>query len=422
MSQQPLSHLAETLIGSEIVKLGNMINERIRNGEKIYNFTIGDFDPNLFPIPLALEEAIIEAYKTKKTNYPAAEGILALRESVSKFLNQWEGLNYQPNEIQIASGGRPLIYTIFRAIVDKGDKVIYGVPSWNNNHYVHMTEGVHCLIPCLPENHFMPAPSDIAPHIKGATLLCLCTPQNPTGTTLSKDSLEAICDMVIEENETRSADEKKLYVLFDQMYWTLTFGETKHHHPIALRPAMKDYSIFVDGISKVFAATGVRIGWSMGPAYVIAKMKAILSHLGAWGPMAEQHAVANYLTQTDAIQSYLSNFKKAVEDRLVTIYQGFMALKSKGYSVDAISPQAAIYLTIKIDLVGKICADGTLLSSQEAVTAYILGEAKIAVVPFSAFGAGANSAWYRLSVGTCVLEEIPQMLLQLETAVSKLTN
>jgi aspartate aminotransferase len=420
MSSTKLSHLSETLIGSEIVKLGNLISERIRAGEKIYNFTIGDFDPKIFPIPAELEALIIESYQHRNTSYPAAEGVLDLRKAVSSFLKDWEGLDYAPNEIQIASGGRPLIYTIFRAIVDKSDKVVYGVPSWNNNHYVHMTEGVHCVVECSVENNFMPTVDDVREHVKGATLICLCTPQNPTGTTLTKHDLSEICDLIIAENATRKEGEKKCYLLFDQMYWTLTYGNTMHYNPISLRPAMKEFTIFVDGISKAFASTGVRVGWSMGPELVISKMKAILSHLGAWAPMAEQKAVAKYLYEKEAIATYLNHFKSEVEIRLHNIYDGFLVLKEKGYTVDAVTPQAAIYLTIKIDLVGKTDASGNKISSQTDVTAYILSEAKLAVVPFSAFGGTSNSPWYRLSVGTCVKEEIPNMLKQLETALSKL--
>jgi aspartate aminotransferase len=292
-----LSQLAETLIGSEIVKLGNTISERIRNGEKIYNFTIGDFDPTIFPIPQELEDEIIDAYKHHYTNYPPADGIPELRQAVSTFIKDGEGIEYAPNEILIASGGRPLILTVFRTIVDRGDKVIYATPSWNNNHYVHMMEGVHCVIEATPENNFMPLAADIAPHIAGASLICLCSPQNPTGTTLPKRELEKICDLVLEENKRRGEWQKKCYVMYDQMYWTLTYGDTQHYNPVSLRPEMKEYTVFVDGISKAFAATGVRVGWSLGPAFIIAKMKAILSHVGAWAPMAEQKATAKYLLQ-----------------------------------------------------------------------------------------------------------------------------
>jgi aspartate aminotransferase len=285
---------------------------------------------------------------------------------------------------------------------------------------VHLTDGEHCLIDCLPENNFMPLPQDVEQHIKGATLISLCSPQNPTGTTLTKESLTKICDLIVAENNSRSADEKKLYLMYDQMYWTLTYGEIEHYNPVSLNPAMKQYTVFIDGISKAFCATGVRVGWSMGPANVIAKMKAILSHVGAWAPMAEQKATAKYLMQTEAIKTFLAAYKKEIEYRLVNIYNGFIALKNKGYAVDAVTPQAAIYLTIKIDLVGKQTAEGTILNNQADVTAYILGEAKIAVVPFYCFGASNNSPWYRLSVGTCKKEDIPIVLSNLEAALVKL--
>ena len=415
-----LSHLAGSLVGSEIVKLGNAINDRIRQGEKIYNFTIGDFDPSIFPIPLELENLIIDAYRKHYTSYPAADGIVELRQAVSGFLKEWEGLEYAPNEIQIAAGGRPLIYTIFKTIVNKGDKVIYAVPSWNNNHYVHMSEAVHCMIEATPENNFMPTAADIAPHIAGASLLALCTPQNPTGTTFFKSELEKICDLVLEENKQRGPDARKLYVMFDQMYWTLTYGKIEHYNPVSLRPEMREYTIFVDGISKVFCATGVRVGWSFGPAEIMAKMKAILSHLGAWAPMAEQKATAAYLQMNDSIKVFLQTFRAKIEERLVRIHDGFIKLKMEGYHVDAVAPQAAIYLTVKVDLAGSTTALGQVLNDQADVTAYLLSEAKLAIVPFYAFGAPKNSPWYRLSVGTCKKEEIDEMLARLKGALQQL--
>jgi aspartate aminotransferase len=414
-----LSKLAESLIGSEIVKLGNEINNRIRNGEKIYNYTIGDFAPAIFPIPEALEDGIVEAYRAGFTNYPPADGILALREAVSGFIKHYEGIHYEPNEIQIASGGRPLIYSLFSTIVDPGDKVIYAVPSWNNNHYTHLNHGTPCEIAATPENDFMPTAEEIAPHIKGAALLCLCTPQNPTGTTLSKEALEAICDLVLEENRSRGANDKKLYVLFDQMYFTLTYGNTRHYHPVSLRPEMKEYTISIDGISKALSATGVRVGWAMGPAPVMAKMKALLSHIGAWAPIAEQKATADFLADTDALDEFLEEFKEELEVRLWKIYRGFEALKQKGYPVAAIAPQAAIYLTVKIDLKGSK-ADDQVLENQEAVTQYILSRAGLAIVPFHCFGADKESPWYRISVGTCKLEELDDVFEKLEQALEAL--
>jgi aspartate aminotransferase len=415
-----LSYLSETLIASEIVSLGGEIREKIRQGEKIYNFTVGDFDPKIFPIPKALEEGIIEAYRDHFTNYPAAEGNLDLRESIAFFLKQRENLDYTPAEILVAGGGRPLIYALFRAVVDKGDKVIYAAPSWNNNHYTHFNDAQHIVVQTKPENNFMPSAEDIEPHIKGATLICLCSPQNPTGTTITKKDLESICDMVLNENAGRGTDEKKLFMMYDQMYWHLTYGDVEHYDPVSLRPEMKPFVVYIDAISKVFAATGVRVGWSFGPVEIIDKMKSILGHIGSWAPMAEQKATAKFLLQKENIDEYLQGFKAAIEERLHSIYNEFIKLKKEGFQVDAIAPQAAIYLTIKIDLTGKKTADGKLLAKQSDVTAHILNEAKLAVVPFSAFGANKNSPWYRLSVGTCQLKDIHEMIRRLKESMQEL--
>jgi aspartate aminotransferase len=159
----------------------------------------------------------------------------------------------------------------------------------------------------------------------------------------------------------------------------------------------------------------------MGPANLIAKMKAINSHVGAWSPMAEQHATAIYLKQTANIDNYFTHFKTGISERLNRIYAGLIQLKAEGFTIDAVAPQAAIYLTIQVDLVGKKTATGNILTKQTDVTAYLLDEAKLAIVPFSAFGASTESSWYRMSVGTCKTEEIDAMLQQLKDALLRLS-
>lgn len=414
-----LSDLAETLIGNEIVRMNGEIKELMGKGERIFNFTIGDFDPSIFQIPRELEEEIVYSYRKHFTNYPLGEGDIELRKAVSAFLKDRQGIDYGTDEILIAAGGRPLIYTLFRAIVNKGEKVIYAVPSWNNNHYVHFTEGEHCLIETTAETNFMPTAEMLAPHIAGASLLALCSPLNPTGTVFSKEQLQEICHLVVNENEKRG-DGKKLYVLFDQIYWLLTYGTTVHYDPVSLCPEIRPYTVFVDGISKCFAATGVRVGWSLGPAHIISKMKAILSHVGAWSPLPEQKATAKYLLQKGSVDQYLKIFKSELNERLQKIYEGFIKLKREGFPVDAIAPQAAIYLSIQLDLKGKTTPSGQLLERQADITHYILNQAKLAVVPFPIFGASSGSSWYRLSVGNCRKEEINEMLGQLKDALQKL--
>lgn len=330
-------------------------------------------------------------------------------------------LEYSAAEILIAGGARPLIYAIYQTIVDPDDKVIFPVPSWNNNHYTYLSSGQQVLIETSPENNFMPTAAELKPHVQDAVMVALCSPLNPTGTTFSKEQLEEICDMILEENKRRGHDQKPLYLMYDQIYWLLTMDGTTHVDPVSLRPEMKTYTIFVDGISKGFAATGVRVGWAFGPTGIINKMKAILGHVGAWAPKAEQLATAAFLSKQTAVDDYLKWIRKTVKKRFDLFYEGFNELKNEGLGVDVISPKAAIYMTIKFDLKGKKTTDNNILQTTGDVTSYILNEAGFAVVPFYAFGASAESSWYRLSVGTSVAEEIPEIIGKLRTALQKLS-
>ncbi len=414
-----VSVLAQTLKGSEIIKIGNEINELKKQGQDIANLTIGDFDPGIYPIPQELQQGIIEAYRAHQTNYPPADGVLVLRQQVSQFLQREFELSYSANEILVASGSRPLIYSAYLALVDPGDKVIYPAPSWNNNHYCHITGAQEIAVTTAPENNFLPRAADLRPHLQGATLLALCSPQNPTGTMFEEADLEEICDLVIAENNRRSEGEKPLYIMYDQIYSMLTFGK-KHVDPVSLRPELKDYVVYIDGISKYLASTGVRVGWGFGPEKIISKMRGIVGHMGAWAPKAEQVATAQYLQQDEDLHYYLSGFKGKIQEVLTALYNGFQRLKTNGFAVDAIQPMGAIYLTVKIDYTGKITPEGTLLKEAADVNFYLIKEAKVALVPFSAFGTGPDVNWFRASVGTSTLQEIEAMLPRIETALAKL--
>ncbi|WP_316840875.1 pyridoxal phosphate-dependent aminotransferase [Pedobacter gandavensis] len=414
-----VSVLANTLIGSEIIKIGNEVNEMKRKGAEIANLTIGDFDPSIFPIPAELRDEIIDAYHHNQTNYPPADGILPLRETVVGVLKDRYDLNYTAQDILVAGGSRPLIYATYLALIDPGDKVIYPAPSWNNNHYCHLSSAQGIAVETTVEDNFMPTAAQLKPHFKGATLLALCSPLNPTGTMFTKEQLEEICDAVIAENDSRSPDEKPLYIMYDQIYSLLTFGK-EHINPVSLRPELKDYVIYIDGISKCLSATGVRVGWAFGPENIIGKMKSILGHIGAWAPKAEQVAVAKYFKNATLVDQYLTSFKQQVQNSLDALYNGFQQLKTAGLAVDAVIPMGAIYLTLKIDYIGKTTPEGEVLKNSADVNFYLIKEAQVALVPFSAFGTDEMVNWFRASVGGCSLSDIENMIPRIKTALTKL--
>ena len=415
-----LSKLADNIQTSPILTIAAEINGRKAKGEKIYNLTVGDFDSSIFPIPDALTEATIKAYQDHQTNYPGAFGLPPIRQSVANMLNRVCGLNYVADDVIIASGSRPVIYAIYRAIVDPGDKVVFPVPSWNNEHYASMTEAKAVTVETTPEENFMPTAASLEPHLDDAVLLALCSPLNPTGTVLSKKALKEICQLVVEKNKQRQQGEKPLYVMFDQVYWMLTFGNTSFYHALAECPEIRNYAIFVDGMSKAFAGTGIRVGWATGASHVINKMVSIIAHVGAWAPKPDQVAVGQYLAQDELVDRHLKEFRAALEQRLDDFFAGIMRLKEKGYDVDAIEPQAAIYLSVKINIQGRVTAQGKTLESDDDVQRYLLDVAGFGVLPFSWFGAHNYGNWYRISVGTCSLQDIVEVMQRLERALEQL--
>lgn len=416
----PVSDMAENLIGSEIIKLGGEINRMIADGAKVHNMTIGDFDPEIFPIPQELTDEIVSAYRSHKTNYPPADGIRELRQAVSDFLWKRGNLAYPADNILIAGGARPIIYSIYQTLVDPGEKVIFPVPSWNNNHYCHLTRAQQILIEAKPENNFMPIREDIEPYIGEAVMVAVCSPLNPTGTVFSRKQLEDICDLILEENARRGPDKKPVYLMYDQIYWMLTFGNVEHFDPVSLRPAMKDYTVYVDGISKSLAATGVRVGWAFGPTKIMAKMRAILGHIGAWAPKAEQVATAHYLNNENAVDGFIEDIKQKVSGRLFALHQGISQMNRDGLPVMSIQPEGAIYLSVKFNLLGKKTPDGETIQTTTDIFSYLLENAGFAAVPFTAFGNSPGTEWFRVSVGTCRQEDIPGLLENMRAALSRI--
>jgi aspartate aminotransferase len=416
-----VSTMARGLVGSEILKIAADIRALVRGGREICNLTVGDFDPKQFPIPERLRTAIVAALERGETNYPPSDGVLELRQAVARFYERELGLRYPTESVLIAGGARPLLYGIYRTLLDPGDRVVYPTPSWNNNHYVHLSGAVGVPIACKREHAFLPTRDDLIAALPSARLVCLNSPLNPTGTAIEPDVLRAICAAILDENRGRERrGERPLYLLYDHVYWMLCFGDMRHVTPPELAPEMARYTLFVDGISKAFAATGVRVGWSVGPIDVIERMSAVLGHVGAWAPRAEQVATVALLDDVAGMRKYHATFRLHVETRLNKLHDGLMAMKRAGLPVDSLPPMGTIYLTARIHPVGRRTSDGKLLASSDDVRRHLLEAAGFAIVPFSAFGVERDEGWFRLSVGAVSEKQIDAALPRVHAALAAL--
>ena len=419
--EQRLGAMSRGLIGSEILRIANEIRAIVAKGASVCDLTVGDFNPQHFPIPSVMSKALTAAIERGQTNYPPTSGLNELREAVQKWYSRELGLEYPLESILINSGSRPGIYGTFRTVCDTGDRVVYSIPSWNNNHYTHLVGGVGATIQTGAADRFLPSREAVRAALPGTRLLCLCTPLNPTGTMIAKDVLFGISEDIVRENESRERrGERPLYLLYDQVYWTLTFGDAKHYTPPGLVPEMARYTVFVDGISKAFAATGLRVGWAVGPVDVIAKMSSLLAHVGAWAPRPEQFATIALLGDPTAVREFQTGMKRGLQSRLDALRKGFAAMQAEGLPVDSSEPAGAIYLAAQIAPFGRRTPDGAVLATNDDVRRYVLTAAGMGVVPFQAFGSTEDDGWFRLSVGAVSLAEVEAMLPRLRTALLNL--
>ena len=408
--QDSLSKNVRGLVGSEILKIAADVRQMIDGGERICNLTVGDFDTSQFPIPARLQEYIHQAYADGETNYPPADGVIELRSVLCDYAAREWGARYPVESVLVSSGARPILYGAYRTLVDPGDKVVYPVPSWNNNHYVWMSGANGVVVTTQAKDQFMPTVEVIAPHLRDARIICLNSPLNPTGTVIPEEQLRALTEAVVEENQRRKrVGQRHLFLVHDQIYSALVFGSIRHHMPVALVPEAAPWVISLDGISKCFAATGLRVGWMFAAPAIAAKMKALIGHVGAWAPRPEQVAVARFLSEPETVREYQSTMNRRVKARLDALYDGFVLMREQGYPVDCIEPQGAIYLSLRLDLIGKTIG-GVRIERNEQIRALLLDRAGMAVVPFQAFGLEKDSGWFRISVGAVSMADIETCL------------
>ena len=394
------SPMAAAMQGSAILAIAGEVRALRAAGEAVANFTIGDFDPSLFPIPAALVAGIKAKLDAGETNYPPAVGMPELRSAIRHYYKERLGLDYPEGTVQVGSGARPPIYSAFRSILAPGDVVVHPVPTWNVRYYVHLNQAEGIAVVTKPENGFMPTLDDLLPHLPRARVLVLNSPLNPSGTVIAEDLLRPVCEAIIEENRRReAAGERPLILLYDQVYQQLVFDGYAHTTPIHLVPEMAKYTILVDAISKAWAATGLRLGWAVAPPWIIGRMKPLVGHMGAWAARAEQLATADLLAAPESTDAFMNDFRGTLQSRLRRLRDGLLAMKAEGLPVDCLDAQGAIYLSARFDLAGRRLVDRTV-ETDEDVRSVLLHGAGVAVVPFTAFGYPDRTGWVRFSVGS----------------------
>jgi len=416
--------MANAMSGSSILNIANEIRELLGRGVDVANLTVGDFSPSEFPIPTRLTQELLSAVGEGDTNYPPSAGVWDLRDAVRNYIRRTQGLDYPLEGVAIVSGGRPTLYSTFRLLTDPGDKVVFPVPSWNNHNYQDTSQVRSISVQCHREDAFQPTIDILRPHLEDARLFVLNSPQNPSGGVMPRQRIAEFGEYLVQENERRkNIGAPPLYLLFDQIYQSLVFEGHEHVSPVEVVPACAPYVIHADGISKGFAATGLRCGWAFGPPPVIEKVVALGTHCGTWAPKPVQQATAQFLRDSTAVDSWNREMIQSVRERLECLSEVMGDLKNAGHPIDSIDPQGAIYLSVRFGLKDYVTKDGKELTNNEDIRSWLLQECSFALVPFSAFGVEPNQedGWFRASIGAVSCDDLKAAGPRLLQALDSLT-
>lgn len=412
-----------TMQGSRILAAATEAKELRSQGVDVCDLTVGDFAPEQFRAPESFLTDVTKEILAGQNQYPPSDGIPELQQAVTSFYSRELGVTFPAKSVVVCGGARPPIYAVFRCLVGQGDKVLYFVPGWNNDYYTQLCHGQHVAVETKPENNFFPTVQDVESHITDplVRLVCLNSPLNPCGTVIDRSVLQGICQTIVAENRRRvSLGWKPVHLLFDMVYWPLTFGEARFHHPIELVPEIAPWVVYVDAISKWMVGTGLRLGWAVVPTYLYEPMRDFMGHVGGWGPRPVQVATAKFLKNESEFKVFTQGLRNGLQGRLQTVRSFFENMQTDGLPVESTVPQGAIYLSVRFNIIGKTTPSGQVLHTNNDIRQYLLHEAHVALVAFQAFSLWEDTGWFRISVGAVGTDALNAGLLRLRNAVMAL--
>lgn len=409
-----------TMAGSRILAAAADARAARASGIEIGDLTVGDYDPGQYRAPHTFLRILTREIDTGRNQYPPSDGLPELQASVLSLYEERLGIRFPSRSVVICGGARPPIYAVFRTLVGPGDKVVYPVPSWNNDYYCALTGATQVPIRTVPESNFMPTVADIEAHLSdpATRLVCINSPLNPCGTVISEDVLRGICQAIVDENIRRAASgTRPVFLLFDQVYWPLVYGDARHVHPIGLVPEIAPHVLYVDAISKWLVGTGLRLGWVVVPTYLYEPIRDFMGHVGGWAPRPVQAATATYLIDRTDLEHFHRGLRSELDQRLTLVREAFEAMRAEGLPVEVLRPEGAIYASVRFDILGYRTQAGTVLRTNDDIRRYLLQEARVALVAFQAFGLPEDTGWFRLSVGAVGSESLSEALHRVAEAV-----
>ncbi|ABR48805.1 aminotransferase, class I and II [Alkaliphilus metalliredigens QYMF] len=338
-------------------------------GMNVISFGVGEPD---FQTPDYIKQAAIKAIEEKSIGYTPAPGMLQLRQSICNKLASDNELEYLPQHIIVSNGAKHSVYNIFQAVCNPGDEVIIPVPYWvSYPEHVKMADAIPVYIDCPEENDFKMKPEDFLAAISSKTkAIILNSPSNPTGAVYSKKELEQIAKIAVDHN---------ILVVSDEIYEKLIYGNEKHVSIASLNSEIKDLTIVINGMSKGYAMTGWRIGYTASNSEIAKIMSNIQSHATSNPNTVAQYASIEALERD---QSSIETMRLAFDERRKYMINRVNEIQN----LSCIAPNGAFYIMMNISqLIGKV-VDGKIINGSMDFAEVLLDRTHVAVVPGIAFG------------------------------------
>jgi len=345
------------------------------SGRDVISLTVGEPD---FDTPDNIKQAAVAAIARGETKYPPVLGIPPLREAIAAKFRRENGLDYKASDVIVGTGGKQVLYNAFLVTMNPGDEVIIPAPFWvSYPEMVAINGGNPVIVPTTLENGYKLQAEDLERAITPRTKwVLLNSPSNPTGAAYTRAELTALTDVLVRH--------PNIWVLTDDMYEHLTYGDFVFTTPVQVEPELKSRTLTVNGVSKAYAMTGWRIGYAAGPAELIKAMDMVQGQQTSGACTIAQWAAVEALTGP---QDFIPMARKAFEERRDLV----VSMLAQAKHLKCPKPEGAFYVYPDCSAaIGKTAPSGKTIATDEDFVSELLETEGVATVHGSAFGQGPN--------------------------------
>ena len=376
MAQMTISHRCLNITPSLTLQIDTRAKEMAASGLDVVGFGAGEPD---FPTPPHICEAAKEALDLGMTRYTPVAGTMELRMAITRKMERDHGLTYSPQEIIVGNGAKHCLFTIFQTILDPGDEVLIPTPCWvSYPELVRMAGGVPVFIPTNEENRFIPSNHDIASYISRRTKAIIITsPSNPNGSVWSREQLQFVGNLAVTH---------PFYIVSDEIYEKLLYDGRQHLSIAQLGEQIKDHTFIVNGVSKSYAMTGWRIGYTACDAKLSKLMSNYLSHATSAPSTISQWAAIEAL---EGPQESVEEMRKVFEQRRTYMADRINSLEG----VSCLMPEGAFYVMMSMEgVIGRTLGGKPIQNGSDFAMAFLEAE-NVALVPCGGFGEPNYLRW-----------------------------